>query len=103
MFYPQPFNLIETNQNSMNEFPEKVYEVYEKKKETGDKVLIGILPERRKDHSRATKKSVLNWGRLLLGNRVKFSDISFIEISLQKTKTGNFWPFSAEVKDNSRN
>ena len=30
--------------------------------------LIGILPERRKDPNRITKESVLNWGRMLLGD-----------------------------------
>lgn len=85
------FDLMETNQNIMNEFPEKVYEVYEENPGTGDKVLIGILPERRKNPSRTTKESVLNWGRLLMGDKAKTSDISFIEISLQKTKTGIFW------------
>lgn len=30
--------------------------------------LIGILPERRKDPKRITKESVLNWGRMVLGD-----------------------------------
>ncbi len=29
---------------------------------------IGVLPERRKDPKRITKESILNWGRMILGN-----------------------------------
>jgi len=29
---------------------------------------IGILPERRKDPQRITTKSVVNWGRMILGD-----------------------------------
>jgi hypothetical protein len=31
--------------------------------------LIGILPERRKDPRRINDDSILNWGRMILGNR----------------------------------
>ena len=30
--------------------------------------LLGILPERRKDPRRKTDASVMNWGKMLLGN-----------------------------------
>ena len=92
-----------TNSNGEEEFPMKVYEVYELNQTTRDGVMIGILPERRKDHSRTTAESVLNWGRVLLGERAKNTDIFFVEISLHKTKTGNFFPFSAELGNNSQN
>jgi hypothetical protein len=99
MQWAQPFYLRRrgaTNQNCMEELPMKAYEVYEQNPVTGNKVMIGILPERRKDLSRATKESVLNWGRVLLGNKAKNTDIFFIEIRLEKTNSGIFWPFSAE-------
>ena len=32
----------------------------------GNKSLIGILPERRKDAKRITQKSISRWGRMLL-------------------------------------
>ena len=41
------------------------YEFYMNDSE-GNKRLIGILPERRKDPKRITQKSILRWGRMLL-------------------------------------
>jgi hypothetical protein len=38
---------------------------------------IGILPERRKDPKRITKESVLNWGRMILGNNADGKKIFF--------------------------
>jgi hypothetical protein len=38
---------------------------------------IGILPERRKDPKRITKESVLNWGRMILGNNTDGKKIFF--------------------------
>ncbi|MGC1404977.1 MAG: hypothetical protein WA974_18865 [Thermodesulfobacteriota bacterium] len=92
-----------TDPNSMKEFPMKAYEVYERNQATGDGVMIGILPERRKDRSRATAGSVLNWGRVLLGDKAKNTDIFFVEISLHKTRTGNFFPFSGDLENNIQN
>ena len=37
--------------------------VYDSK---GNKTLMGILPEKRKDARRITQKSILRWGRMLL-------------------------------------
>jgi hypothetical protein len=89
-------------QKSMEEIPMKAYEVYELNPETGEEEMIGILPERRRDLSRTTKESVLNWGKILLGDKAGSVHIYFIEVSLQKTNEGVFWPFSEEViKNNS--
>lgn len=74
----------------------KAYEVYELNPATGDGVMIGILPERRKDLARMTKESVINWGRVLLGGKAEEAEIFFIEIMLQKTNAGTFYPFSVE-------
>jgi hypothetical protein len=41
------------------------YEFYLNDSE-GNKNLIGILPEKRKDPKRITQKSILRWGRMLL-------------------------------------
>ncbi len=38
---------------------------------------IGILPERRKESKRITKESVLNWGRMILGNNTDDKKIFF--------------------------
>jgi hypothetical protein len=46
--------------------------------------LIGILPERRKDKERITEESILNWGRLLLGNddKDKSSSLYFVRVDI---------------------
>ncbi len=44
-----------------------VYEIYCCDK-YGDEHLVGILPERRKESGRITAESILNWGKLILGD-----------------------------------
>ena len=39
--------------------------------------LIGILPERRNDPNRITEESVLNWGRMILGDNPDGKQIFF--------------------------
>jgi len=43
---------------------------------------IGILPERRKDPKRITKESVLNWGRMVLGDNAQGKKIFFKSIKI---------------------
>lgn len=47
--------------------------------------LIGILPERRKDPKRISQESVMNWGKIILGDCVDENDIFFIEVTIDKT------------------
>src|SRR4030066_1835372 len=44
---------------------------------------IGILPERRKDPKRITKKSVVNWGRMVLGNHSYGKKILFNCVTIE--------------------
>ena len=44
--------------------------------------LIGILPEKRKNIKRITYDSIINWGKMLLGEKVDINDIFFIERKL---------------------
>jgi hypothetical protein len=53
-----------------------LYKLYVFNKAKGYK-LIGVLPERRKNPARITKTSVMNWGKLVLGNDVDSKDIFF--------------------------
>jgi len=54
---------------------------------------IGILPERRKDPKRITKKSVVNWGRMVLGTHSDGKQILFNRVTIEdvigKTFEGN--------------
>jgi hypothetical protein len=52
------------------------YELYFYDKTKGYE-LIGILPEKRKDPKRITKESVLNWGRMVLGDTADSENIIF--------------------------
>jgi hypothetical protein len=40
--------------------------------------LLGILYERRKDPIRISYKSIMNWGKLIVGHYVDINDIYFI-------------------------
>jgi hypothetical protein len=47
--------------------------------------LIGILPERRKDPKRISQASIMNWGKMILGEYVDENDIFFIKVTIDKT------------------
>ncbi len=61
----------------------------------GNRSLIGILPERRKDAKRITEKSILKWGRMLLYDRRR--GFSFERITITQY-TGKFVRFDPSLK-----
>ena len=67
-----------------------VYEIYTFDKEKGY-VLIGVLPERRKNPTRITKESVIRWGRMLLGGEVDGKEIFFKPIAIENPADGILW------------
>jgi hypothetical protein len=44
--------------------------------------LLGILPERRNNPLRITQESILNWGKLVVGENVNLSGFYFIQIEV---------------------
>ena len=48
--------------------------------ESGDRHLIGVLPERRKDLERITEESILNWGREFIGDNPEGKSVRFVKI-----------------------
>jgi hypothetical protein len=46
--------------------------------------LLGILYERRKDPVRISYRSIMNWGKLIVGHYVDINNIYFIEIEYRK-------------------
>ena len=54
----------------------RAYEFYWEDKEEKEHFL-GILPERRKNPERITEESILNWGRAISGEWVRFNKIKF--------------------------
>ena len=57
------------------------YELYSFDEKNGIE-FIGVLPERRKDPKRITKESVVNWGKMILGNHADGKKIFFKRITL---------------------
>ncbi len=51
--------------------------------------LLGILPERRKDSRRKTDASVMNWGKMLLGNSGNGKGIFYKKVIISEY-TGKF-------------
>ena len=58
-----------------------VYELYIFNKTKGYE-LIGVLPERRKNPTRITNDSVMNWGKMLLGDDVDSKSIFFKRVTI---------------------
>lgn len=46
--------------------------------------LLGILPERRKDPRRKTDASIINWGRMLLGNKKNKKNIVYKKVTVSE-------------------
>lgn len=59
--------------------------------------LIGILPERRKDHQRITPDSILNWAKVVLGEGWDMERVSFIRVIVKK-RTGEMVEFKPDKK-----
>ena len=64
----------------------QAYEVYSFENTNGYE-LIGVLPERRKNLTRITRESVLNWGKMLLGGKDNSKSILFKEVTID-SQTG---------------
>jgi len=43
---------------------------------------IGILPERRKDSTRITRKSIMNWAKKTLGDDEDVKNIYFLRVEI---------------------
>lgn len=54
--------------------------------------LIGILPERRRIRERITRESIMNWGRIILGESLDQSNLSFVQIAIHENKGRIFYP-----------
>ena len=52
---------------------------------------IGVLTERRKNLMRITSQSVMNWGKMFLGNDVDSKDVFFKSVTVDTLAGGIFW------------
>jgi len=62
-----------------------VYNFYLRDAIKGD-ILLGVLPERRKNPQRITDESIINWGRKYFNMNAKNKDIFFIKTVLEESK-----------------
>lgn len=60
------------------------YEFYIKEKNHSSQ-LIGILPERRKSKERITYESVMNWGKMHLGEQIGSQNLYCIRVEIDKS------------------
>jgi len=54
--------------------------------------LIGILPERRRIPERITRESIFNWGRIILGENLDPSNLSFVRVAIHENTGRIFSP-----------
>jgi hypothetical protein len=50
--------------------------------ETEEAHFIGILPERRENRERITKESIVNWGRIVVGDYIEVRDIFYTQVEI---------------------
>jgi len=53
--------------------------------------IIGVLPERRKNPMRITMESVMNWGKMFLGNDVDSKNLFFKWITIDTLADSILW------------
>ena len=66
------------------------YEFYWRDPE-GRYQIIGVLPERRKNPMRITKESVMNWGKMLLGDDVDSKSLFFKRVTIDTLADRILW------------
>jgi len=66
------------------------YELYLRDPKGGIQI-IGVLPERRKNTMRITKDSVINWGRMLLGDDVDSKNLFFKPLTMDSLADRILW------------
>jgi len=49
--------------------------------------LLGILPERRRNPKRITKRSVLNWAEKYFGTDLNLKEVFFLEVRTDREST----------------
>ena len=67
-----------------------VYELYWLNSK-GEYQMMGVLPERRKNPMRITKASVMNWGKMLLGDYVDNKSIFFKRVTIDDFTGRTLW------------
>jgi hypothetical protein len=63
--------------------------------------IIGVLPERRKNSARVTKKSVMNWGEKIFGKDFDTKDIFFIQVTIDEKTVRIFRPVPFPITQNN--
>ena len=61
------------------------YEFYWRDVITGCHQLVGIIPERRRNPERVDRESIVNLGKLIIGDDIDAKNILFITVTIDKT------------------
>jgi hypothetical protein len=77
------------------------YEIYEHDLVKGYKPL-GVLPERRKNLARITKRSIINWGRKFFEKNININGIFLFQLEID-INTGNTYRRAPSFITQSRN
>jgi hypothetical protein len=72
------------------------YEFYSLNPAGGYQV-IGVLPERRKNPERVTRKSVMKWGKNILARDLDDEDIFFIQVTIDDRTVRVFRPIPVSI------
>jgi len=59
-----------------------VYQFYIINDESKEPELVGILPERRKNKKRVTRKSIMKWGKIAAGSHVDPNSIYYVKLNV---------------------
>ena len=59
------------------------YEFYLPDQARGDE-LVGILPERRKERSRITQRSIMGWAEKVFGSNLSIKEMYFIQVEINE-------------------
>ena len=63
------------------------YEFYWRDAITGCHQLVGIIPERRRNPERVDRESIVNLGKLIIGEDMDAKNILFITVTIDKSGT----------------
>jgi hypothetical protein len=60
------------------------YEFYWHDAKTGSQQLVGLIPERRRNLERVDRESVINLGKMLMGDDTDAKNIFFVKVTIDK-------------------
>ena len=63
----------------------------------GEYQIMGVLPERRKNSLRVTRKSIMQWGKTIFSEDFDRKDIFFIQVTMDEKTSRIFRPIPLTI------